>query len=90
MPPRGGLLRALEPAWTAGLRPLAPLGLPRDRPEQDLDLDLLLFAILKHHDLVEPFLRNRLLALLKGLKLALDYAPAHGTLPLFVTLDACL
>ncbi len=89
-PPRGGLFRTLRPAWAAGFGRLALLRLPRDGPEQDLDLDLLLVSILKHHDLIEPFPMNRFSALLEGLILALNDVPAHGALSLFVVLDTSL
>jgi hypothetical protein len=90
LPRPRGLRRALKPSRGAGIGPLGTERLPRDRPKEDFDLHRFLVSILDQHHLVESFLMNRLFTLLKGLVLTLDDRPAHGALPLFVTLDAGL
>ena len=61
---------------------------PHNRPEKDLDLDLIQIAILKFHHVVKAFLANRPLGLLKSLVMTLDDCPAYRTLALFITFHA--
>jgi hypothetical protein len=67
---------------------VGPLRGARDRPEKDFDLNSVLIAVVKLHNLIESFLVNRLLALLERLVLALNDGPPHGALTLLVTLEA--
>ena len=82
------LCRTLEPSWGAYARPLRTLDGPRDGPEKDFDPDLFQIAIRKVHHLVESFLANCLLGLLKSFILTLDDCPSYRTLSLFISLHA--
>jgi hypothetical protein len=75
--------RTLRSSRRTSIGPLGAL----HRPEEDFNLEFVRIASVKLHDLIKPFLSNRVLRQLEGLVLALDDGVPHRPLPLLIAFD---